>query len=355
MPLRALINGRDLVAPLLDDAEWDSLRADIKAKRVALSLPCCEATAFARVSKLGTRHFFHRRANGCSGAGETFQHLWAKTEIVRACADAGWDAQTEVAGNGWRADVLATRGSARVAFEVQWSPQDQQTCRLRQERYSADGIRGCWLYRGDTPNPAVRELPIFRLVPDKETVALVDFAGQQHSVREFVTLLLGGKIRYSATVSANLRVSFVDYACWKCKLPAHIYYAQQLSRCGHSLGWDPADQWQDADVFDPAVLRLVKQWLAREGSGAGIRLGAIKKRYSKTVEQRYLSFGCPHCDAIFGNFFIRNDLLDAVLDDYHVARIETEGQATGGRQRHWCFPQDGHSYCNGEELAEVAA
>jgi hypothetical protein len=354
MPLRALIDGRDLVAPLLDDSEWDSLRSEVKRKSVSLSLPCCDATAFPRVSKLGTRHFFHQRAHGCSGAGETFQHLWAKTEIVRACADAGWDAQTEVAGNGWRADVLATPGSARVAFEVQWSPQDEQTCRLRQQRYEADGIRGCWLYRGDTPSPAERELPIFRLVSEKETVAQVELGGQHHGVREFASLLLGGKVRYSATARAYLRVSFVDYPCWKCKLPAHIYYAQELSRCGRYLGWDSAGQWHDADEFNPAVVNLVKQWLAGGGSDAGIKLGAIKKRYSKTVDQRYLSFGCPHCDAIFGNFFIRNDLLDAILDDYHVARIESEGQAIGGRQGHWCFPQDKRSYC-GEVSTEAAA
>jgi hypothetical protein len=357
MPLRALIDGRDLVAPLLDETEWDDLRAEVKAKRVALSFPCCDAAACPRVSKPGTRHFFHRRANGCSSAGETFQHLWAKAEIVRACADAGWAAQTEVAGDGWRADVLASRGNAKVAFEVQWSPQDEETCRFRQQRYGAVGIRGCWLYRGETPSPAERELPIFRLVPDKETVALVELAGRRFGVREFATSLLGGKVRYSATRNARLRVSFVDYRCWNCKRPAHIYYAQQQSRCGHSLSWSTAEGWEDADGFDPAVLNLVRGWLAAEGSSSGIKLGAIKTRHSKTLASSYLSFGCPHCNRIFGNFFIRSDLLDAMVEDYHVARIETEVSALGldGRQPHWCFPEDGESHCGGEVRQQAAA
>lgn len=192
MPLRALIDGRDLVAPLLDDVEWEELRADVRAKRVALGLPCCATCAFPRVSKLGTRHFVHRRANGCSGSGETFQHLWTKAEVLHACAESGWEAQAEVAGDGWRADVLATRGEARIAFEAQWSPQEEEGSRFRQERYAADGIRGCWLSRGDAPAPARRELPIFRLRPDAEQVAVVELGGRSYGVREFVGLLLGG-------------------------------------------------------------------------------------------------------------------------------------------------------------------
>ncbi len=122
--------------------------------------PVCMEETFCR-----TRHFVHQRANGCSGSGETFQHLWAKAEVLHACADAGWQASTEVSGDGWRADVLASRGSARVAFEVQWSSQDEDAFGFRQKRYAVDGIRGCWLFRGEVPSPAQRELPIFVLRP----------------------------------------------------------------------------------------------------------------------------------------------------------------------------------------------
>jgi hypothetical protein len=51
-------------------------------------------------------------------------------------------------------------------------------------------------------------------------------------------------------------------------------------------------------------------------------IGAIKSRYSKTVDGSYLSNGCCHCDAIQGDFFISNifshypwdyDFLDPIL------------------------------------------
>lgn len=52
-------------------------------------------------------------------------------------------------------------------------------------------------------------------------------------------------------------------------------------------------------------------------------VGAIKSRYSKTVDGSYLSNGCCHCDAIQGDFFISNifshypwdcDFLDPILE-----------------------------------------
>lgn len=33
-----------------------------------------------------------------------------------------------------------------------------------------------------------------------------------------------------------------------------------------------------------------------------LKLATFKERYSKTVEARYLSQGCPHCDALWGDF-----------------------------------------------------
>lgn len=145
--------------------------------------------------------------------------------------------------------------------------------------------------------------------------------------------------------------------CWRCKRPAHIYYAQQWSRCGHELGYAfPAEPQETVDEFDPQVRALVQRWLAAEGSAAGIRLGPIKPRYSHTMETSYLSFGCPHCDALFGDFFVRGEVLEAVVEDYATARFEVEVPALDldGQQGHWCSPADDRSYCGAEALSEAA-
>ena len=42
MPLRALVGGQEIVAPLLDDAAWEALRRRVADEDVRVVLPCCE-------------------------------------------------------------------------------------------------------------------------------------------------------------------------------------------------------------------------------------------------------------------------------------------------------------------------
>jgi competence protein CoiA len=107
-------------------------------------LPCCGSAGFLRSSKYGVQHFVHARRGTCAWGPETAEHLAIKAAIVRACHAAAYSAETEVAGPDWRADVLAVRGTTRVAFEVQWSVQTLAETVARQERYARDEIRGCW-------------------------------------------------------------------------------------------------------------------------------------------------------------------------------------------------------------------
>ena len=231
--------------------------------------------------------------------------------------------------------MIATRGSERVAFEVQWSAQDLDTFRLRQDRYASDGIRGCWLYRGEIRARDERSLPLIELKRSDERIAVIKLGGRDNGVREFVNLLLGGHIRFSSRLATRMRVSFVDYDCWCCGKRAHVYYAQQFNRCTRNCGLAFTDE---IDTFDARVIALVRNWLAQEGRSAGIQLGAIKRRYSRTVESSYLSFGCPHCDALFGDWFIRQVLWDAIYDEYAAATLEVDAVPIGLRAErgHWC-------------------
>ena len=153
MPLKARLDGRDLIAPFLGDAEWAAVAAATRGG-AALTLPCCGAAGGIRRSRLGRRFFYHRTTRQvprCAWAGETAAHLLAKATIALACWRAGYSVTTEARGPGgrWVADVLATppdRG-APLAFEVQWSDQTLDATLARQAAYAADGVRGCWFFR----------------------------------------------------------------------------------------------------------------------------------------------------------------------------------------------------------------
>lgn len=90
--------------------------------------------------------------NACPLAGETLAHRLLKAELASAIRDAGWTAQLEVAGEGWRADVLGTSpdGAQRLAWEAQLSSITVDELQSRTERMRASGVRVCWVADRDT-------------------------------------------------------------------------------------------------------------------------------------------------------------------------------------------------------------
>jgi competence protein CoiA len=148
MPLLATVDGVRMISTLLTDEQWRTLQGDVRAGRRSVLFPYCGRPAYLRTSKLGVRHFAHRTGGDCpSHPKESGQHLYVKNVILQAAQAIGWDAETEVRGDEWVADVLATNGARKVAFEVQWSAQTLVEYERRQARYAAQGIRCAWFTR----------------------------------------------------------------------------------------------------------------------------------------------------------------------------------------------------------------
>lgn len=95
--------------------------------RPPLTCPGCGGRVHAKVSPAPARlRFFAHDATPdtlCPLAGESAAHRALKTLLAAAVREAGWAAQLEVPGEGWRADVLATSpsGARRIAWEAQLS------------------------------------------------------------------------------------------------------------------------------------------------------------------------------------------------------------------------------------------
>lgn len=202
MPLSALIDAEPIYAFNFTPEAWTDLRSRAKDLR----FPCCDAGVVLKRSPLGTQFFAHARRGNCATAPETAEHLQAKDMIARAAIDAGWKAETEVrgkspAGEDWIADVLVTRGTVKLAFEVQWSRQSDEETRARQARYEASGVRALWLMKQkDIPSPS-KALPAFLLqkMDDGFCVAVdwdpfFHFANQRYSLGRFVQGALGRQL-----------------------------------------------------------------------------------------------------------------------------------------------------------------
>jgi hypothetical protein len=360
-----LVNGEDVLAPALSEAEWDALRERVAAQGLLVILPCCGAQGFLRRNHLGTQHFAHKPgADACEMEGETVQHLAAKAEIVKACRASRYDASTEIPGEGWRADVLAWRGNVRVAFEVQWSFLRLDECEYRQARYAQDGVRGCWFFRKPPPalardsrahaGPGLKarhDLPLFQLIASADNHFAIELNGQQHTIAAFVQRLLGGGVRYcshaSATLTQAAEVVLYECPCPRCGYRSVVYAVDTLLRadCGLLVAAPSAEG--EALLYDAHVAAAVANYGA-SAEGQSLGMGDLKLRDGK------MSQGCARCDRAFTPREIlgehqalrrrgRSDEGDGWLGRFEVA-LPLRSAITVP-VAHWCCPEDGQSFC----------
>lgn len=92
-------------------------------------------------------------------------------------------------------------------------------------------------------------------------------------------------------VRVEVRVAPAD--CWACGAETEIVSSVALSRR------DAAVECSISDFTDyPALIGPIQASL--RGTG---QVGPLKPRFSKTVSRSYMSNGCAHCDALFGQHF----------------------------------------------------
>jgi competence protein CoiA len=352
MPLKCLRGEEEIYAFNIEsDEAWEDLRkANAKAKD--LRMPCCHAGVVLRTSKLGTKHFAHARIESCQTAPETAEHLLAKMAVLEAIKKTDWTPLPEQAGNTpsgeeWRADVLAVKGKAKVAFEIQWSRQDKAETIRRQKRYDEAGVRGLWLFR-QKDFPIGKETPAFRLVfePETKTFRILlpsphyhpEWAGrtkedahhwgQSIPLATFVAGALKGQLRFAPALGLilPLEVSTVEIQCWRCKEMTGIIIGLNFvaSRILPGCPDIPTTIYKLAEQLPKGNEVVMAMLPARLLNSHGI--GAIRPRYSKTASRAYMSNGCVHCDAIQGRFYEH----DFAYDGKTAFEIEVEFKAEWG-------------------------
>lgn len=352
MPLRALIDGKETISINLTDAEWVKLKNEVKSKNLAIQLPCCKQSGFLRTSSRGLRHFVHAKGGTpCDWESETPQHLKSKVEIAKACKDSGWIAIPEYSEGDWRADILATKGRARIAFEVQWSAQTKEDTNFRQQRYRDSEVRGCWFFKTPpkqlrdsftTAPLAIKDLPIFKISENEQKEIIVLNGDKSKGLYQHVCDLLNGHIKFSPVYSAipeqTVEISFYKTKCWKCKREQHLYFADIIAHscCGKKLGEGNTDL-----DFHPLVIKAAQE-IVRSDEDRNLKLGQIKERYSKTEQRSYLSFGCYFCDALFGAFFVNHgEALDARYREDNIKFRRPITLEISENGPHWCDSETG--------------
>jgi len=359
MPLRAIIDNKEIISSFLTEEEWNELKDRIKSNSLDVIIYQTKKQGYLRRSKKGLQHFVHKKGELPENwKPESPQHLYVKNEVLLGCKDAGWDGYPEFKENDWEADVLALKGEQRIAFEVQWSSQTYDKTVERQNKYKRDNVRCCWLFRkppkefrnwGDELK-ADKEIPLFKIFEDENKDIKVDFYGKIFSVRNFIKILLKGKIKYSFQTKVKskqkLTINFFETSCWKCGANQHSYFLQETvkSKCDLDMYLENS-MWDDDDLkYDPKIINAVNDF-TKTREGHQIHIGQIKKRYSKTAHSSYKSFGCYKCDAIFGDWFLNKEIMEARMDGGNIELIvEVELPEIKEDREHWCYNKN-NDFC----------
>jgi hypothetical protein len=207
MPLRCLgPDGQSIHSFDLPEAEWSALRLDNSRLR-QLRMPCCDASVVMKISTRGLKFFAHKSRGPCHSAPETEAHLTLKTLAAQAAQRAGWKCSTEASGSSpsgetWTADVLAYKGEAKVAIEIQWSPQTNEESQYRQERYRQSRVRCLWLFRR-SGFPASKDFPAARVSGDLTNGFKVHLGKQEMPVDESLDAAFAKRFHYGIPVGAK--------------------------------------------------------------------------------------------------------------------------------------------------------
>ena len=327
VPLSCKSDDESICAIAYDTAQWDELRA-LNAAEDRLRLDCCGSRVTLKTSKLGTRFFAHKQRGECTSAAETAEHLFVKACIARAIIGTGWEVATEVRGTApdgslWIADVMATRGKHRIAFEAQWSPQPREETARRQAQYAASGVRGLWLFSRPSGIQISKEVPSLLMevdldalaawvrVPAEEPAGMSDRSARESQrlwserieMGRFVRGCLSKQFVWAPGVeqSVPLELWTAEQDCWKCRKPTSII--TQLDFRVDQFLPGATRVSMDLENFDSPAGRAV---LAEALSSVDLRsqgIGAVRSRFSKTRGGAYLSNGCVHCDSLQGAFY----------------------------------------------------
>lgn len=269
-------------------------------------------------------------------------------EVFLICKSLGYETYKEYKGRGWIADVFVVKGDKKIAIEVQLTRQSPKVLWKRQNLYLKDKIEGCWLILN--PYKELKEhinLPIFYISSkDPVRISLIDNR-KEVNLQEFLEAFLGGGIKFCHKAkthdSQRIKIIFYTMNCWKCGAVNHLYYVDKCysSSCNFEID-EMGALWSGGNFeFKPEIINAVREYLKTE-EGKDIHIGKIRERFSKTVQNKYKSFGCYKCDSIFGDFFVFEAEIDLMYEppERFFETIVYPKKATTLKLPHWCFPDD---------------
>ena len=303
MPLKAKINNKIVISFDISENDWSRFKNASKSGEATIELLCCGREAYLRTSKLGTQHFVHKSKQKCDWKPESIEHLRAKEIIYKCCIEQGWRAEPEYCFEDCIADVYATHGRRKVAFEVQLTRQSEKDTVIRHEKYKKHGIRCVWFFKR-IPGSLVsnKNLPAFELCRENNVFYVV-ISDRRRKFALVLHKLLNGEIKYRNKYTyKNNQIADIYKLYVKCEncgketpvIGVHSFYMFHCGISGNKMYFDDEDLGCELAALQENGIKIL--------SG----IGPIKKRFSKIYKSSYWSNGCKWCGAIIEKHYLDN-------------------------------------------------
>lgn len=228
--------------------------------------------------------------------------------ILSVCKEMNLSVETKVKKQTWKADVVVDYGKYKVAFNIGKCPiKVSETYQaMRNER-----VCGCWLILdSERVSYTYEKLPCFPMYEDdgEVKVVLANVWEEEKSLllSDFVSSIIQGKIRYvDSTPIKYVDVRFYKKECWKCKRRSDVYFVYK------TISEDGIEIEGGIDSLNPILVKGIQEYI-RNHPERNFVLGQIKPRYSKTIDDTYMSFGCAYCDSLFGAHYQSDDFMEMI-------------------------------------------
>lgn len=333
MSFKALKDEQNIYSFQYSLKEWIDLK---EYEPHSFKMSCCGSDSILKTSKLGTQFFAHKvkpKNSDCSTGGESPEHIHIKYLVMKELDRNGWDVEVEKRGitpdgEEWIADIYAEKGNAKIAIEVQWSPQTFVETKRRQEKYAQSGVRCAWLLRSSSIKArnaivgdyaySTKDMPVFSIYRNKsqdgqtymvynvnrlKTDSYDPLEPITIELESFIKSLVSSEIRFTKKYSPikRLYLEIINQKCWnkRCSGATKIVTRMYFKEIVFGIEIEYLFQSKAIDECDEQMVKAINSQLA-----SAYNFAPLRRRYSKTAEGSYVANSCIHCDALMGKHFI---------------------------------------------------
>lgn len=317
--------------------DWITLKED---KDADFTMPCCGNQAILKTSKLGTQFFAHKvkpKHTNCSTGGESAEHIHIKYLVMKELDQNGWNVEVEKrgitpSGEEWIADIYAEKGKAKIAIEVQWSPQAFIETKRRQEKYAQSGVRCAWLLRSGSIKArnaivgdyaySTKDLPVFSIYRNKRQDGQTYMVYNVNKLKRhgydpiepisldlgvFIKYLISSKIKFIRKHShkRKLYLDIVKQDCWnnRCNGVNNLVSSIRFKKMVFGFETEYLCQYLcqsgSIDNCDNEMIEAINAQLSQPYNFAPLRV-----RYSKIKRENVIANSCIHCNEFLDHHYI---------------------------------------------------